>query len=289
MVQTTLSALLFFRWWYYKGNGLTQGNGDVSAFEFAGICLLVVVLMVLVYYRVTKAVERRSIPGAKAVRLTEPLAASYRSILSEKSDYYNHLSKPDKEAFEKRVRYYMTSKMFTSEDGYAVTDEMKVMISSAASQITFGLPAVANSNYTHILIMPNAAMVPRTATRNTIVVPWREFVDGYAQNDDGQNEGLKVMATALVRDNRLQEKAYKLFPAKKYEKWEKTSLQEAGNFMGGMFEQMETDDRVRDEYFALAVVYFFELPIAFKTKYTALYEAMSELLGQDPVKKTIKR
>src|SRR6185369_5506233 len=112
-------------------------------------------------------------------------------------DYYNQLSKPDKELFEKRVRYYMTSKMFTSEDGYAVTDEMKVLIASSASQITFGLPAVANSNYTHILIMPNASMTAKSASRNTIVVPWREFLDGYKHSDDGQNEGLKVMAAAL--------------------------------------------------------------------------------------------
>jgi Mlc titration factor MtfA (ptsG expression regulator) len=56
-----------------------------------------------------------------------------------------------------------------------------------------------------------------------------------------------------------------------------------------MFENIQTDDRLRDEYFAQAVVYFFELPVAFKAKYPALYEAMSELLGQDTVKKIIKR
>ena len=60
---------------------------------------------------------------------------------------------------------------------------------------------------------------------------------------------------------------------------------EAENFMSGMFQNMEQDDRVRDEYFAMAIVYFFELPIAFKQKYTALYDAMSNLLGQDPAKK----
>ncbi|HSZ25442.1 MAG TPA: hypothetical protein VK766_06990, partial [Cytophagaceae bacterium] len=104
-----------------------------------------------------------------------------------------------------------------------------------------------------------------------------------------QNEGLKVMAMALARDNRLQDKAYKIFEAKKFSQWEKVSLQEVDNFMGGMFQNMETDDRVKDEYFALAVVYFFELPIAFKQKYSALYESMANLLGQDTVKKSIKR
>jgi hypothetical protein len=285
----TLSTLLFFRWIFYKGGGLPEGQGQVSAFEFAVLCLIVVILMVFVYYRVTKVLERKSIPGAKPVKLIEPLPAVYKSILSEKSNYYNTLGKADKELFEKRVRYYMNSKMFTSEDGYAIIDEMKVMISATAVQITFGLPMAANSNYTHVLVMPNAQMTPRTATRNSIVVPWREFVEGYAQHDDGQNEGLKVMASALIKDNRLQDKAYKFLSEKKLEKWEKISVEEADNFMSGMFENIKTDDRLKDEYFAQAVVYFFELPVAFKAKYTALFEAMSELLGQDTVKKIIKR
>ncbi|HWZ22447.1 MAG TPA: zinc-dependent peptidase, partial [Cytophagaceae bacterium] len=175
--------------------------------------------LMILYYIVTKLFERRSLSGTKQVKLTEPLSSVHKSILSERFNYYSHLSIADKELFEKRVRYYMTSKMFTSENGYGITDEMKVMISASASQITLGLPAVANSNYTHILIMPNAAMTPRSTSRNTIVIPWREFLDGYKHSDDGQNEGLKIMGAGLVRDNRLQDKAYKIFPAKKYQNW----------------------------------------------------------------------
>ena len=280
MVSSTLSALLF-RWWYFTASG----GGKSSSAEFIFLTIGIIILLMALYYTLTRVLERRSLPVKKTVKLTESLSTVHKSILSERFDYYNKLSVSDKELFEKKVRHYMLSKMFTSEDGYAVTEEMKVMISASASQITFGLTDTANTNFTHILIMPNASMTPRSASRNTIVVPWREFVEGYKHSDDGQNEGLKVMASAVVKDNRLQDKAFKLFPAKKYENWEKVSLQEAGNFMSGMFENMAQDDRVRDEYFAMAVVYFFELPIAFKQKYTALYDAMSLLLGQDTAKK----
>jgi Mlc titration factor MtfA (ptsG expression regulator) len=292
MANTILSVLLIFRWWYVIGRGGKGGGGsdDISGFEFAILCVVVIFLLFAIYYRVTKSLEKRSTPGTKKIKLNESLSSIHKSILSEKSNYYNQLSKSDKEPFEKRVRYYMEGKMFTSEDGYAVTDEMKVMISAAACQITFGLPVSANTTFTHILIMPNAQMQPRTATRtNTIILPWREFVEGYENSNDGQNEGLKVMATALVRDNRLQDKANKLLPAKKYAAWEDISLKESENFMGGMFQAMETDDRMRDEYFANAIVYFFELPVAFKQKYPKLYEAIADLLGQDPIKKTIRK
>ena len=279
-------SVLLFRWWYFAAHSEEVGS---SAGGFVFMTIGVIVVLMVLYYAVTKFFEHRSLPRKESIKITESLSAIHKSILSEGFDYYNHLSTSDKDLFEKRVRYYMTSKMFTSEDGYAVTDEMKVMISASVTQITLGLPIVANSNYMHILIMPNATMIPRSSSRNTIVLPWREFLEGYKHSDDGQNEGLKIMGAALVRDNRFQDKAYKIFPTKKYENWEKVSLQEAENFMSGMFQNMEQDDRIRDEYFAMAVVYFFELPIAFKQKYTPLYEAMSNLLGQDTAKKMGRR
>ena len=290
MANSTLSAILLFRWYYYRrGSGYNHwSEQNISSIEFVILCLVVVGVLALAYYTITKRIENRSRPGAKAIKAIEPLSGIHRSVLSEKSDYYNKLSKTHKELFEKRVRHYMSTKMFTTEDGYAITDEMKVMISAAACQITFGLPLMGNSTYTHILIMPNGNMQPKTASQsNTIVVPWKEFVDGYAQSDDGQNEGLKVMAMALIRDNRLQSKGYKFFAEKKYSKWEKISVQEAETFMSGMFQNMETDERQGDEYFALAVVYFFELPVAFKHKYPVLFDVMADLLGQDTIKRTI--
>ncbi len=278
LLQTKLCVSLFLRWVYYSGAKSTSSSG-----EFIIFTILAIVALMVLYYAVTKLLERRALSSRKSVTLLEPLPVAHRAILSEQSDYYNQLNKTDKELFEKKVRHYMTSKMFTSEDGYAVTEQMRVLVSASASQLTLNLPIRSNSNYTHILIMPNAAMTPRSATRNSIVVPWREFIDGYTHSDDGQNEGLKVMATALIKDNRLQDKAYKIFAAKKFENWEKISLQEAGNFMSGMFQNMKTDERLGDEYFAMAVVYFFELPIAFKQKYPLLYTAMAALLGQDTV------
>ena len=57
--------------------------------------------------------------------------------------------------------------------------------------------------------------------------------------------------------------------------------------MSGMFQGMANDERLGDEYFALAVVYFFELPVAFKHKYPVLFDTLADLLGQDTVKRTI--
>jgi MtfA peptidase len=280
-------SLLFFKWWYVT-SGSGHGSSSMSG-AFVFMTVIVIVGLMVSYYFTTRMVERKRLTKAKAIKkLTEPLSVNHKTLLAEKSKFYNQLDAKTKEEFEKRVRYYMSGKMFTSENGYAVTDEMKVLISAAACQITLGLPVFANTNYTHILIMPNANMEPSTATRNTIVLPWREFLEGYADVEDGQNEGLKVMAMSIYRDNRLQDQAYKLLNPKKLQHWEQTSQAEAANFMSGMFDSQNTSDKQKDEYFAQAAVYFFELPIAFRKKYPALYEALAGLLNQDPVKRMAK-
>jgi len=59
--------------------------------------------------------------------------------------------------------------------------------------------------------------------------------------------------------------------------------------MGGIFKDADKDNNVRNEYFAQSMVYFFELPNAFRQKYPTLYEALADLIGQDPIKKTLRK
>ena len=78
-------------------------------------------------------------------------------------------------------------------------------------------------------------------------------------------------------------------PTKKLNEWYRVAIAEERAFMSGMFQGMENDERIRNEYFSMAIVYFFELPLAFKQKYPTLYKALANLLGQDTVKNTIKK
>jgi len=208
---STLTVLLF-RWWWVMGKGNNE-NSSISGLEIIGALILLMLLLWIIYFRVTRALEKDA-PKIKVIKPTVPLSPSEKAILSEKFSYYHQLNDANKELFEKRVKYYLGSKMFTSEEGYAITEEMKVLASASATQISFGLPATSNSNFTHVLFTPHAGFTPRSATKNAIVIPWREFVDGYSANDDGKNEGLKAFATALIKDNESQDNAYKIFAQK---------------------------------------------------------------------------
>jgi Mlc titration factor MtfA (ptsG expression regulator) len=60
-------------------------------------------------------------------------------ILSENFRYYRNLPSQARPAFVARVREFMNSKEFIGKEGIAVTDEMKILISASAIQVTFGL------------------------------------------------------------------------------------------------------------------------------------------------------
>jgi len=150
------------------------------------------------------------------------------------------------------------------------------------------LPASANSNNSHFLVIPEASFTPRSATKSTVVIPWKEFQEGFAITDDGKNDGLYRLAIAMIKDDRAQADAYKLFPAKKLQAWKKAALKEAPQFMGGLYSEALNNESVFDEYFAQAIVYFVELPGAFNQKYPSLYLSLANLVGQNPVNKTIR-
>ncbi|MFA6925126.1 MAG: zinc-dependent peptidase [Bacteroidales bacterium] len=62
----------------------------------------------------------------------------YKSIISPRIQYFNGLSDEGKKKFIKRVFYFMKNKKFEGRGGVMVTDNMKILISASAVQLTFG-------------------------------------------------------------------------------------------------------------------------------------------------------
>jgi MtfA peptidase len=272
---------MFFKWWI-MGRGVRPGTtsapeDSLTGLEFILVALATLAVLFFVYYLITKLVERRS----NRIKLKDPLSPSACKLLSKSSPFYNKQNKRDKIQFERRVQHYINSKLFTAEEGYAVTEEMKVAIAASATQITFRLPLLSNTLFDHIHILVQATEERKHNMRNSIVIQWSAFKEGYAMDNDGKNEGLKMMALALMNDYQMQEKGYTIFQESKYKKWEKAASEEASTFMGGTYLNFATDNKLRNTYFANAVVYFFELPKALQQKYPRLYKATADLLKQD--------
>ena len=78
-----------------------------------------------------------------------------RPHIEKHFDYYRRLPAGFKIEFENKLIEFIDRKDFTPRQMQSVTEEMKVLISAAATQLTFGLPDIYLENFSRILVYPD--------------------------------------------------------------------------------------------------------------------------------------
>ena len=172
-----------------------------------------------------------------------------------------------------------------------MTDEMKVLISASAIQLTFGFPKVRLSHFRNILVYPDAyySTINRTYHRgevnprlSAIVLSWKSFVEGYI-DEDGRNLGLHEMAHALRLENKITNDEYDFLDAGALHDWELRATHTMREIDEGREEFFREYGAVnREEFFAVAVENFFERSALFSEKHPLTYSTLCNLLRQDP-------
>lgn len=214
-----------------------------------------------------------------------PLSDSRRVILEERFYYYNKLSEGDKKAFRKRVNHFLVNKKFTSEDSIEVTEEMKVLIAATATLILFHLEAFYLSHFDNIHISNDEMeSLKHMHKAKEVEIPWDEFRAGFDSFHDGYNPGLKILAMAFTLEHQLNNNSSKMFRSHKYYELMQLYRAEAEKYISsGKSRYKEYNEVDRNEYFAVAVEYFFERPQHFYANQPAMYTALSKVLRQDPL------
>lgn len=217
----------------------------------------------------------------------------YKRPLHKYLKYYQALSPSDKILFEKRVQKFINQKRFISRGAGEITDEMKALISGAAIQLTFGHPSIYLAHFKKILIYPDSyySEISKRYHKGEvnmgglIVLSWKNFVEGYADNEDGRNVGLHEMAHALRLENAISNTEYGFLDEKILKIWSELCNQEMekmNNGEAGFFRAYAGTNG--HEFFAVAVENFFERPGEFQDWNPKLYETLARILNQDPLK-----
>ncbi|GAB3329136.1 hypothetical protein GCM10027429_04730 [Marivirga atlantica] len=225
--------------------------------------------------------------------LSGQLKPAHLDSLNKYSDFYRRLKPKYKREFEKRVLLFMNSKTFIPRQMSHVTDEMKVLISSVAIQLTFGLQRIYLAHFNKILVYPSkyystinnqyhkGEVNPRFGI---IVLSWDAFVSGMSKPTDGLSLGLHELAHALHLENRIKNEEYGFF---NYEAWkvyvhesnkERITIELGTNTF---FRNYAAVDEY--EFFAVVIELFFEQSKALYDYNKALYEALTILLQQNPL------
>jgi len=205
--------------------------------------------------------------------------------------FYQKLPVKSKKIFVHKVARFMSSKEFIAKQMSSVTEEMKVLISASAAQLTFGFRGITFPYFYKIFVFPDTFYNHTNQAYHkgevnpklkAIALSWKDFVDGYLSKD-GRNLGLHEMAHALRLENRIINQEHGFLDDKLLALWEQCAyktMQEINSGLETFFREYGGVNN--EEFFAVAVENFFERPIAFKQKHPHTYQILCKLLRQDP-------
>jgi hypothetical protein len=218
---------------------------------------------------------------------------STRSILEKRFPYFRSLTPEEKDRFIYRIHKFIKQKTFKIHDdsGY---NEMPVLISAAAIQLSFGLEKYLLPDFPYIHIFPeefigmhpSIRFLEGNVTGNSINISWKHFLKGFEFPSNGQNVGLHEMSHAYYCQN---------FESRQNTDHDFVStFSKFNNYGNKVFEaehkpgnDLYSEYAMKNfqEFWAESVEIFFEKPQVMRSAYPDLYAAISDLLNQDPAEK----
>ena len=217
----------------------------------------------------------------------------YKKPIQKYLKYYQQLNSSEKVFFEKRVQKFINQKQFIARGMDKITDEMKALIAGAAIQLTFGHPSIYFAHFKRILVYPDSyySEISRRYHKGEvnmgglIVLSWKNFAEGYMNNEDGLNLGLHEMAHALHLENATTNEEYGFLDDDVLKVWTDLCYKEIDKMKGGKSDFFRSYAITNSqEFFAVAVENFFERSQEFKERHPKLYDSLTKILNQDPLK-----
>jgi len=207
--------------------------------------------------------------------------------------YFTALSANGKAKFINRLKHIQEEKAFVGREGLQVTEEMKLLISAAIAQITFGLDDYLLLKYDRFFLYPDiyhstimgADLKGGTSTTNTISFSWRHLKEGFDVPDDKVNLALHEVAHAMKLSVLKGQDFDKRFAAY-LDQWFEVGRKE--------FARMKQNKRSflrryarrnKHEFFAVCMEHFFEAPEAFQAELPDVFNHFCVLLRQNPLNK----
>ncbi len=226
----------------------------------------------------------------KLIRVYAGKRLLFDGILQRYNPYYQSLGPEGRERFLKRAILFMESKEFRYVDIEA-TEQMPLLISAAAVQLTFGLNNYLLDYFKTIYVLKDKYRyglynVPFEGhvSDDGIYLSWSNFIREFNDYSDGQNVGLHEMAHALTyvnftvkdgEDNLFRKKFYNFSPIARpvFARMQAGEATVLDSYAATSYE----------EFWAVCIETFFEKPLAFKEQLPDLYFALCNLLNQDPL------
>jgi Mlc titration factor MtfA (ptsG expression regulator) len=238
----------------------------------------------LIHYAFTRMQKK------KQEQIYESKQDEFDHALSRYNPYYRSLSRAGKDRFLERVLKFMETKRFQYVDVEA-EDNMPLLISAAAIQLTFGLDRYLLDHFENIYVLkdnyrygPYNMPFEGHVSDDGIYLSWNNFMKEGADYTDGQNLGLHEMAHALTYVNFTVPDGRDLSFHDRFKDFSIVARP--------IFERMQAGEKTflnayagtnYQEFWAVSVESFFERSASFRIGLPELYAALCTLLNQDPL------
>ena len=214
----------------------------------------------------------------------------YHTVVSRYIKYYNRLGLEEQRKFLFRTFLFRKSKRFHYIE-VQETPEMPILVSAVAVQLTFGLDKFMLNYFDDIFVLrddyhygfysrPFQGHVDQTG----IYLSWDNFMKGVTGQTPNCNVGLHEMGHALAYVNFITQTEEDKHFKKEFKNFSRIArpvfvdMQQGGKNLLGDYAATNYH-----EFWAVAVEVFFENPVRFKHELPELYEAMINVLNQDPL------
>src|SRR3989338_4739522 len=187
--------------------------------------------------------------------------------VKRKSYYYHQLSEPEKALYLERTWLFFRGKEFLARGFDEVSFHMKTVIASYAAQITFGFDNIRLEHFKTIVIYPS---------------PYQSTVTRQWHKGETHREGAIVFSCKDLKEGHESKNGVNL------------ALHELADYERSRIKH-GTHNLLRDyaatnnqEFFAVCIENFFELPRLFKEEAPEMYQLLVHVLQQDLLRNPVR-
>lgn len=236
--------------------------------------------------------------------MATPLTARQRGVIAQLVPIVRRLPENLRPKLEGKINLFLDQVTFRGNNGLEITEEIKLSIAAQACLLVVNSPAWYET-LRNILVYPAAFRTHRPThdgyvvhenrdvllgeswARGPVVLSWAHALDGGLKEDDGHNVVIHEFAHQLDALTGHTDGIPILRKGQAYAGWEKAML----DAFNAHLERVE-DGRAtlidpygasgHEEFFAEAIVTFFERPRDLLREEPTLYAQLAELLALDP-------
>jgi hypothetical protein len=256
--------------------------------------LLIAVLVVVKFYGKSSRSESRQEPS-------EHLKEQFRLFKGEVpkiSRYYQQLDLQERELFIRRAWIFFNEKRFEARIIEQVTFRMRTVISCYAAQLTFGLPDIRLVHFKTIIVYPQSYRSTITnqfhkgeANPNgAVIFSWKDLTEGHNAASDGVNLGMHEFAHALRLENVTIDAETDFLDRAALGRFNTLAEREMSRmrmFSNDHFLRAYGAENPQ-EFFAVCVENFFERPAVFSEQLPDVYDTLTQILQQNPMKNPVR-